>query len=68
MNKTQLPDLVAVARCKDCIKLDRNPDDKSYYGFADVFKKHDIVGECTQHNVYVRTNDYCSIGERKEGK
>ena len=58
-------DVVAVVRCRDCKFWDREhigcPDDDTLSDYAECFKLSDSI-EC----IYVKCDDYCSHGERKE--
>lgn len=52
-NSISAADVVEVVRCKDC----------RYLMFSDCY------GECKQNHLgIVRPDDYCSYGERKDGK
>lgn len=46
-----------IVRCRDCVKLKR-------------VRATGVFGKCTNRDIrehYVRPNDYCAWGERKEG-
>lgn len=62
MNKENLPDLVAVVRCKDCKRIDKDLEAEPI-SLINAIKKHGLIGYCKQLKVYVRAEDYCSIGE-----
>ena len=53
-------DAVVVTRCKDCVHWDDDPDT---YG-ADYGPK----GKCMKSFETMRADDFCSYGERKDGK